>query len=809
MLSLSPADVRLNEHVTGKDEAIRRVADVLSGNGIIDADYARSMLAREGVANTYLGKGIAIPHGLPKDRGLIHKTGIAVLQIPGGVEWIPGQQAKIIVGIAARGDEHIELLGNLTDLLYQDDLVDRLSRTKDVEDIVAALAASREESALPGEKGDGEFATGVDVAIAGSHGLHARPATAFVECAKAFDADVVVRYGAKIANGKSMAALLKLGVKHGGVIRISAQGPEADAALSALQKLIEAGEEEEATTPGPAHGWTPAGGGTTLPGISASTGLAIGPVRKLVRERFTFETKATDAAAERIHLKEAVFVAKCELNELREQMKANGNAGTAAIFSAHAEFLEDAALHALAEGRISAGYTAAWAWNDSIETEAVNLSKLDDPTLAARSADLRDVGRRVLRILTGKTESPAPAIATPAILLAEDLEPSDVAGLDKKIVLGFCTVRGGPTSHVAILARSMNLPAVVGAGPAVMNQADGDMAILDGDNGALYLSPTPADLESAKVAQKRLFDVRTQEAEHRYEPAILTDGHRMEVVANIGKPDEAAHAVEAGGEGVGLLRSEFLFLDRQTAPTEDEQFQAYKTMAQSLGGLPLIVRTLDIGGDKPVPYLDMPHEENPFLGVRGVRLCLAMPELFHTQLRAIFRAAAYGHIKIMFPMVSTLADLRAAKVVLEQVRSELGAEGRCRHHDRSAIGGRHGGRTGAGVRLFQRRHQRPHAIRPGDGPRPSAARQTGGRPAPGGAEDDRPNRQSRQKTRKMDGRLRRNRRRAARRRHPYRHGRGGTVGQHSRHPDDQGVTANIVIKANAITSRTRPRLRHR
>ncbi|CAN5476693.1 hypothetical protein BH10PLA1_BH10PLA1_06610 [soil metagenome] len=258
-------------------------------------------------------------------------------------------------------------------------------------------------------------------------------------------------------------------------------------------------------------------------------------------------------------------------------------------------------------------------------------------------------------------------------MLANDLTPSDAASLDPKIVLGFCTASGGATSHVAIIARSLNIPAVVGTGPAVMHQSEGAMAILDGDNGALYVDPSEADLKAAREAQVRLAEMRDSEARHRYEPAITTDGTRIEVVANIGAPAEAKQAVEAGGEGVGLLRSEFLFLDRASAPTENEQYAAYKQMVDSLAGLPIIIRTLDIGGDKHVPYLDLPKEENPFLGIRGIRLCLARPDLFKTQLRAIYRAAAHGPIKLMFPMVSTLADLRDAKVIADQVRAELRA----------------------------------------------------------------------------------------------------------------------------------------
>ncbi len=283
------------------------------------------------------------------------------------------------------------------------------------------------------------------------------------------------------------------------------------------------------------------------------------------------------------------------------------------------------------------------------------------------------MGWRVLRTLADVIEGEPELPLEPAILLAEDLTPSDAAALDPALVLGFCTAGGGPTSHAAIIARSLGIPAVVGAGPAATHQPEGAMAVLDGDNGFLYVNPSEEDLRAARVAQGSLADLRDAEHQTRYEPALTTDGYRIEVVANTGLAHEAAQAVEAGGEGIGLMRSEFLFLERDSPPSEDEQYEAYRTAVDALGGLPLIVRTLDIGGDKAVPYLNLGTEENPFLGVRGIRLCLAYPELFKTQLRAIFRASAHGPVKIMYPMISGLTDLRMAVAITEEVRREMGA----------------------------------------------------------------------------------------------------------------------------------------
>ncbi len=673
MLQLEATNILVGARAESKEDAIRQVAGLLVRSGCIEPGYAASMLAREKVANTYLGHGIAIPHGMPKDRFLIQRTGVAVLQVPGGVSWQPGDTAYLIVGIAAKSDEHLEVLGNLIRLLHDDELVKRLATTTDPQEVAAALSAPREDTAPPPGQEIPETGPAVEATVGSSHGLHARPATAFAEAAKGFAAEVTVRHGGKVANGKSLASLLKLGAKGGSKVRISANGPDAEAALVALQRVIEEPEAEEIFLAGPTHGWAPRVALDTVPGMAASPGLAIGPVRLLRQRKIVVERTAKDPERERERLSEAVATARAELQELYQDVKEKSGPASAAIFLAHAEFLTDPDLLARADERILQGQSAGWAWQKTIEAEVDSLAKLDDPLLAARATDLRDVGWRVLRYLAGVIEEGTEPPAEPAILLAEDLTPSDAAGLDPARVLGFCTAGGGPTSHAAIIARSLGIPAVVGAGPAVTHQPDGAMAVLDGDNGFLYVQPSEEDLRAARVAQGSLADLRDAEHQTRYEPALTTDGYRVEVVANTGLAHEAAQAVEAGGEGIGLMRSEFLFLERDSPPSEEEQYEAYRTAVDALRGLPLIIRTLDIGGDKAVPYLNLAPEENPFLGVRGIRLCLAYPELFKTQLRAIFRASAHGPVKIMYPMISGLKDLRAAVAITEEVRRELGA----------------------------------------------------------------------------------------------------------------------------------------
>lgn len=675
MIQLTAADVRLGARARDKEDAIRAAGSVLVERGYITAAYVESMLGREAQANTYLGSGIAIPHGMGEHRELIHRTGVCVLQLPEGVEWSPGQTVRLVVGIAARSDEHLGVLAALTDVLDDAGLAARLADTRDPAEIVAGLTrGGRGASAEPAELLAG--ARHLDVAVPPGPGLHARPATFLVDVASGFRSEIRVRYGGREANGKAMASLLKLGVPGGESLRILAAGPDADAALAALREAVEGGLGEEEAHEAPVRGlaWTPVTEGRVVIGVAASPGLAIGPLFQLQATRIVVvDGPGGGPESERRRLAEAVESAREQLGVLFEEVRERSGRGEAMIFRAHQALLADEELQAEVAALVDAGHGAAWAWQQAVGRRVAEVAEVEDERVAARAADLHDVGQRVLRGLVG-TRHGAPRFPDePVILVADDLAPSDTARLDPRRILGLCTASGGPTAHTAIIARSLAIPAVVGAGPAVLEQAGGGACILDGTGGRLYLEPAAEDLESARGFQTDLRGRRDRELGTRYQPAILTDGHRVEVAANIGTAAEAAAAVEAGAEGVGLMRTEFLFLGRDTAPTEDEQFAAYTEMTRALGGLPLIVRTLDIGGDKVLPYLAMPHEDNPFLGVRGIRLCLRRPELFVPQLRAIYRAAATGPIRIMFPMVATLEDLRAAREVAEGVRAELGA----------------------------------------------------------------------------------------------------------------------------------------
>ncbi len=677
MINLDQQSVVLGSTPSSKEAAIEAVATILVNNGCIAPGYIESMKKREVVANTFLGNGIAIPHGLPEHRELIHKTGIAVLQVPGGVAWNPGESATLVIGIAAKSDEHIEILTNLTRLLDDSATINELSSATTADIIIEALSGQRRPVPEKAPVLDLDGFQSITETISGEHGLHARPATFLIEIAKQFEAEILVEHDGQAANGKSLASLLKLGVTKGKTIRIHAKGSDAVDALNQLKNAIESGlgeTAEESNGIQVAHGWQPQSVAKTIPGINASPGLACGVVRQYVHERIIVEANAKDPDYEKNRLKQAVSAAKENLKNLHDEVRAKAGAAKAAIFQAHIAFLEDPELHAEVNELINSGRSCGFAWRQVIDDRVHALELHNDPVLAGRAMDLRDVGRRVLKHIAGTLHDQPFIPDEPVILIAEDLTPSDTAALDPALILGICTAGGGPTSHSAIIARSLGIPAIVSAGPAVLGIADHTLAILDGDSGNLYLQPSAADQESAELARRHLETLRNSEYETRFEPALTTDGHRIEVVANIGKVEEAEQAVNAGGEGVGLLRTEFLFLGRETPPDEEEQYQHYTAMLKSLNGLPMIVRTLDIGGDKEVSYLDLPAEDNPFLGERGIRLCLNRQELFLSQLRAIYRASKHGPLRIMLPMVSSIEELLAAKVLLEKARIETGAD---------------------------------------------------------------------------------------------------------------------------------------
>lgn len=525
-----------------------------------------------------------------------------------------------------------------------------------------------------------------DLVIQNVTGLHARPAREFVNVAKQFKAQIQVQHGEKKANAKSLIAILALGVRNGGMIRIEAEGVDEGEAMVALETAVSTGLGENhhhqpasngQTKPAPTLTALPLAGNSgdsnTITGLPAAPGIAIGPIFQLTKQTIVVRQTFAGVEAEKAALAAGIATAQTQLAALRDQMAAQA-ADEAAIFDVHRDILDDPELETLVHAAIETEKSAAQAWQSSVEARANLMADLDDPLLAARAADLRDVGERVLRLLAGDEAAGASLPDHPIILIAHDLSPSDTAALDKDKVLGICTAAGGPTAHAAIIARALGLPAVVSAGDKVLQLATKTAVILNGHSGTLTLHPDEATLAAARAAQDHEQAQRQTAVAAAAHPAITQDGHRVEVVANIGSVADAQQAYAAGAEGVGLLRTEFLFMERNEPPGEEEQFSVYRDIAQALHNQPVIVRTLDIGGDKPLPYINVPHEDNPFLGERGIRLCLNRPHLLRQQLRAILRAASHGTVRIMFPMVADLGEWHAAKQMVQEVQRELGGE---------------------------------------------------------------------------------------------------------------------------------------
>jgi phosphoenolpyruvate-protein phosphotransferase/dihydroxyacetone kinase phosphotransfer subunit len=510
-------------------------------------------------------------------------------------------------------------------------------------------------------------------------GLHARPAARFVQTAARAQADVRVQNlttGRGPVNAKSINAVATLGVLQGHEIEVSASGADGEAALDALRVLADInfgdeetpGQEQRAVEPTA----TPAGPAGYLKGLPASPGIALGPAH-LFRPSLPplSEEHAADPQREWDALAVALQKTRAQIQKTREAVARRADNYSAAIFEAHLLFLEDEALREPARRAIFEEHlSAATAWQRAVDAVASEYRALEDEYLSARAADIDAVGNQVLLNLLG-AGAPAPTFTAPGILIASDLTPAETANLDPAFVLGICTALGAPTSHSAILARTFGIPAVVGVGESILSLAEGTPLIVDGDAGRVFANPNPSLSteygRKAEAARQAAAQARSASSM----PALTHDGRRIQVVANIGSLADARAAVAAGAEGVGLFRTEFLFLDRRTAPDEEEQYAAYRAAAEALGKRPLIVRTLDVGGDKPLPYLAMEPEANPFLGWRAIRLCLAQPEFFQTQLRAIVRVAAEFPVKIMFPMIATLGEWRAARDLLGEAQAQV------------------------------------------------------------------------------------------------------------------------------------------
>ncbi|RYM02879.1 phosphoenolpyruvate--protein phosphotransferase [Sporolactobacillus sp. THM7-7] len=411
-----------------------------------------------------------------------------------------------------------------------------------------------------------------------------------------------------------------------------------------------------------------------IKGIAASSGIAIAKTFILKNPDLSFERKTvSDKEAEKKKLDRALEVSKSELTKIKETAERELGKDKAEVFAAHLMFLSDPEFVGAIQNKIENEELSAEAALDDVSKFFIQTfeSMKDNQYMQERAADVRDVSKRLLAHLLGVSFTSPASITEETVIIAEDLTPSDTAQLNRKYVKGFATDIGGRTSHSAIMSRSMEIPAVVGTKTVMGKAKEGELAIVDGLNGEVILDPTPEQIEEYQKKQAAFKEQQEEWKKLVHKPTRTKDEAHVILGANIGNPGDADGAVNHGAEAIGLYRTEFLYMGRDNLPTEDEQFEAYKAVLEKMDGKPVVIRTLDIGGDKKLSYLPLPEEMNPFLGFRAIRLCLERQDIFRTQLRALLRASVYGKLQIMFPMIATVGELREAKKILFEEKDKL------------------------------------------------------------------------------------------------------------------------------------------
>lgn len=525
------------------------------------------------------------------------------------------------------------------------------------------------------------------------HGIHARPAASLAGMVKNLAADVSIIFGGRTANAKSPVALMALGVRKGDEIVIRAAGADAEAAVAALERTMASGSASRAaaartaarpTSTAPATEVAvpaPYSSDTALKGVVASRGLGVGHAFQFVRAAIEVTEAGAGVALESDEFDRARGIVRADL----ERSVTSGSSAAREIAEAHLALIDDPELVAGARSLIDRGKSAGYAWRAVLREGIDALRALNDPRMAERADDLLDLESRLLSALSVSAPSAAassghtaaapelrPQLPPQSILIASELLPSQLVALDGSKLAGICLAAGGATSHVAIIAAAMDIPTLVAAGAGALRVATGTPVVLDAEAGWLYVDPPPVqvDLARSRLAERRARRAAEQQAAQR--ECRTADGIRIEVFANVGSEAEAHAAVRNGAEGSGLLRTEFLFLERTAPPDEAEQLEQYQQIARALDGRPLTIRTLDIGGDKPIPYLPLPHEENPALGLRGVRTSLWRPDLLRIQLRAILRVRPAGQCRILLPMITDPGEIHAVRLMLDELREEEG-----------------------------------------------------------------------------------------------------------------------------------------
>ena len=686
-MKLVLSDILLGQKAADKIEALKIISSRMLASGYVSEDYTSALLEREEKVSTYLINGVAIPHGAVEAKHLVVRTGLIVAQFPEGVVWNDkGDIVKLAVGIAANGNEHLKILTQLTNVVMDEALATHLGENADANEIAEALGQKIEAATVIAE----DYPLKAEAVIVDKDGMHARPASLISESASEFtDTDIRLRNDSRMANAKSMAEILTMGAVEGDRITVSASGKGAAAAVDRLVSLINAGLDNQDEAAGNFSNYNPLEalppldhpkGRVVFQGAAASPGIALASVYVFKETELVLEQTATDIPGELVSLDDALKKASVELDSLYQGMKQTAET-EAAIFKAQQQLLRDDAILSSTRKMIADGNRAAWSWRQAIDDQVAALDAVSDERIKARVADMHDVASRVIRILENRSEDLGFPQDKDFILLASELTPSQTACLDGLPIKAICTELGGPNSHMAILARALGIPAIVGAGNGLTDQVkEGELGIVDPQSSSFIVSPDEETVMQAKDRIELWARIQAVENAQKFERAVTADNYEIDVVCNIAKPKEAASVLENGGEGVGLLRTEFMFEASKVEPTVDEQVVALQEIAAVLGARQLVVRTADIGGDKPVSWLDMPHEANPFLGVRGIRHSFRHESMFRHQLEAIYRVALWqtenggkSGIHIMFPMIAKVSEWRKARDIAEEIRASLNA----------------------------------------------------------------------------------------------------------------------------------------
>lgn len=799
MFVLQPNHIYLNQSANDKQHALQQLADILVKDNLVKPEYLQGLQDREAQTSTYLGQGIAIPHGTPASREAILQTGVRLAHFPDGVDWGDGNVVYLAVVISAKSDEHLKVLQILTKAL-NNNVADEIRQATTAEAILSVLNVSAEsltvherliktdvvasdvdELAYHGYQllksqnlvgagfltnlqtdkalflqenifavigktavktpavaivqstknlaiGQHQLNTLVVIAsnpqldkeklaklldvlfqtslqkqtsreianiiqadivpnwtqktvvLQNAHGLHARPATALVEIAKKFTGEIKVSVDKiHFVSAKSLSQLLSLGATRGQTLTFIAE-PNTDTE-TALDEMILAvrnglGEAVEPISqvlvnPQSLDEWVEPFIDETdsLKGVPASRGLAVGLSFVRKEKSYDYQQLAKNADTEKQRFIDAIMQVK---KALQNTIETASNQVIAQIFTAHLAMLDDVALLNPVYEQIGNGFSAEYAWHEHIEQVAKAQESLQNKLLAERAMDLRDVGDKVLAVLSGETVEHTPN--EPYILIKKDLMPSDVARLDSQNVVGILTALGGASSHSAIVARALGIPAVVGAGDSVLNIAQEIPILINGGTGEFFVNPSHEQLQQASVEQERQQFEQTKAIQTCEIPAITLDNHQVHVMVNLGDINNADVAVKHGADGVGLLRTEFVFMKHRQMPDVNAQIADYKKVFDAMGKRPVVVRTLDIGGDKPLAYLPLPTEENPFLGVRGVRLSLRKPAILKQQLTALIKASQQSSpnqdLRIMFPMIGRVEEWLKVKEILNHILAE-------------------------------------------------------------------------------------------------------------------------------------------